>query len=198
MAQLSDMLAQVKANEIAQNEAALANQINAQLPQPPELDEHTQLLLVPFLQFTGSVGVRHLPAAPTTCAIYILNQAKVGIASERIAAECQAIELLHDHYGLANPMQTRAARWALDQVLKIEPPRSWPKEEKAMFVHLPVQIRNIIAHREADRERSLRRAQNSYAELKMKLLRPPADADTKAADNIEGIDNDAQEKERLE
>lgn len=50
MAQLANLIAQVKANETAQNELAIANKINAQLPQPPELDEHTQLLLVPFVQ----------------------------------------------------------------------------------------------------------------------------------------------------
>jgi hypothetical protein len=171
MAQLSEMLAQVRANEIAAAENALANQINAQLPQPPELDEHTKLLLAPFVQWCSSVGVRHVPAAPATCATYILNQAKVGVAPERIAAEAQAIEKLHDQCNLANPLQTRAARLALDQVLKIEPPRSWPKEEKAMFAHLPVQIRHIITARENDRERALRRAQNEYAEAK-KRLRP--------------------------
>jgi hypothetical protein len=181
MAQLSEMLAQVRANEIAQNEAALFNQIAAQLPQPPELDEQTQLLLVSILQWCGSVGVRHLPAVPTTCAMYVLNQAKVGVAPERIAAEAQAIEKLHDQYNLANPLQTRAARWALDQVLKIESPRSWPKADKELFKTLPVQIRNIITARENDRERTLRRGQNEVAELK-KLLRLQADAEPKAAE----------------
>jgi hypothetical protein len=188
MAQLAELVAQAKANELAQNEAALAHQIAAQLPQPPELDEQTQLLLVFFVQWCGSIGVRHLPAAPTTCAMYILNQAKVGIAPERIAAEAQAIELLHDQCGLANPMQTRAARFALEQVLKIEAPRSWPKEEKAMFMHLPVQIRNIILTREIDRERNLRRGQNEIAEQRKaleQLIRLQADAEPKSADNTE-------------
>jgi hypothetical protein len=167
---LADTLKAINDREIEANERALANQINSQLPQPAELDEHTQLLLVPFVQFCSSVGARHLPAAPTTCAMYILNQAKVGIAPERIAAEAQAIELLHDQYNLANPRQTRAARFALEQVLKVEPPRSWPKGEKAMFMHLPVQIRHVISNREKDRERTLRRGQNEVAELR-KLLR---------------------------
>jgi hypothetical protein len=180
MAVLANLIAQVKANEVAQNELAIANKINAQLPQPPELDEHTQLLLAPFVQWCSSVGVRHLPAAPATCAMFIMSQAKVGIAPERIAAEAQAIELLHDQCGLANPMQTRAARWALE--LKIEPPRSWPKEEKAMFAHLPVQIRNIITARENDRERALRRAQNSYAELKKLLRLQTAPDETKSVE----------------
>jgi hypothetical protein len=198
LAQLSDMLAQVRANEIAQNEAALANQIAAQLPQPPELDEQTQLLLVPFVQWCGSVGARHLPAAPTTCAMFILNQAKVGVAPERIAAEAQAIEHLHDHYNQANPLQTRAARFALEQVLKIEAPRSWPKEEKAMFMHLPVQIRHIVSRREADRERTLRNGQNRYAaamkELEaQRLLKTAADPKPVEVNNEKDVQEHAKE-----
>jgi hypothetical protein len=118
---------------------------------------------------------------------FILNQAKVGVAPERIAAEAQAIELLHDQCGLANPMQTRAARFALEQVLKIEPPRSWPKEEKAMFAHLPVQIRHIITARENDRERALRRAQNSYADAKRRLQAAPEE--TKSVEDTNGKDS---------
>jgi hypothetical protein len=157
------MLAQARANEVAAAENALFNQIAAQLPQHPEIDEQTKLLLVPFLQFTGTAGVRHLPAAPTTCAAFILNQAKAGVGPERIAAEAQAIEKLHDQYNQANPLQTRSARWALDQVLKIEAHRSWPAAEKAMYAHLPVQIRAVISNREKDRERALRRGQNQFA-----------------------------------
>jgi hypothetical protein len=187
MAVLANLIAQVKANEVAQNELAIANKINAQLPQPPELDEHTQLLLAPFVQWCSSVGVRHLPAAPATCAMFIMSQAKVGIAPERIAAEAQAIELLHDQCGLANPMQTRAARWALEQVLKIKLPRSWPKESKAMFTHLPAQIRHIIVARENDRERALRRGQNEIAEIKATM---PADNTT----NEKDVQEHGQEK----
>lgn len=178
MAELANILAQVKANEIAQNEFALANQINASLPPVPQIDEDTQRLLAAFLQFCASANVRHHPAAPATCAMFLLSQARVGVAPERIAAAAQAIELLHDHYGLANPIQTRAARWALEQVLPpIEAPRSWPAAEKAQFAHLPVQIRNVIATREQDREKTLRRSQNETAELR-RLFKTAAEIKT--------------------
>jgi hypothetical protein len=134
--------------------------------------------------------VHHLPATPATCAAFILSQHKVGFAAERIAGEARAIELLHDHYGLANPLQTRAARWALEQVLKIEAPRSWPKEEKEMFAHLPTQIRNIIANREQNREKTLRQLQNETARIR----RLQADAETKTADNTEKESTNGEEK----
>jgi hypothetical protein len=57
-----------------------------------------------------------------------------------------------------------------------------------MFMHLPVQIRNIISTREIDRERNLRRGQNEIAEQRKaleQLIRLQADAEPKSADNTE-------------
>ena len=110
--------------------------------------------------------------------MFILSQAKVGVAPERIAAEARAIELLHDHYGLANPIQTRAGRWALAQVLpSVEAPRSWTKEQKAQFAEFPRAAQEVIAAREKDRETTLRRGQNEIAEMKKRLM---ADAEKSA------------------
>ena len=197
MGQLNDLLQQAKLNEIIQNETALANQINASLP-PARIDDETQRLLAPFVQWCASANVRHLPAAPATCATFILSQSTVGVAPERIAATAQAIELLHDHYGQSNPIQTRAARWALEQVLpQTDAPRSWPAAEKAQFAHLPVQIRNVIANREQDREKTLRRAQNEAGELR-RLIKTAAEIKPVETSNEKDVQQHAQEKERLE
>ncbi len=45
-------------------------------------------------------------------------------------------------------------------------PRSWPKEEKLMFLSLPEPIQRIIGLREKQRETELRRVQNELANLK--------------------------------
>jgi hypothetical protein len=173
MAQLAEVLAQVRANEIARAESALANQLA--LPPVSDLDEDTQKLLVPFVRWCNDANVRHAPALPTTCAAFILSQHKIGIAPERIAAVAQAIEELHDYFGLPNPVQTRACSHALEQVFDIEAPRSWPKEARAEFVQLPPLIRKTIADREKDRERTLRRAQNELAELRKTQTRKEDD-----------------------
>ena len=166
MAQLADALAQVRLNEIAQAEALITSHIAALLPPVSELDETTQRYLAPFINWCANANVRHAPAAPGICAAFILNQARVGIAPERIAAEARAIELLHDHYGLANPIQTRAARWALDRVLpSIEPPRSWTKDEKQQFADLP-----SLGAREALRHVK-RIAKPHCAAVRMRLLK---------------------------
>jgi hypothetical protein len=189
MAQLSELIQQAKWDELARNEVELAKQINARLPQPPQLDIDTQTILAPFVRWCEALNVRHLPALPTTCASYVLAQAKIGVAPEHIVGECQAIEALHDLVGAANPMQTRAARWALDQVLKIEPPRSWPQAEKEQFKTLPTQIRHVIANREKDRERTLRRGQNQYAAAMKEL-----EAQRQAMAPTESVDNTTTER----
>jgi hypothetical protein len=153
------------------------------------------MLLAPFINWSANANVRHAPAAPAICGAFILNQARVGVAPERIAAEARAIELLHDHYGLANPIQTRAARWALDRVLpSIEPPRSWTKEQKVQFSEFPRAAQEVIAAREKDRETTLRRGQNEIAEMKRRLQ---ADAATKSAEP-QKEENDMAKKEGYE
>ena len=78
----------------------------------------------------------------------------------------EAIEQIHDYHALSNPTRTAPVRAALDQIIKVEPPRSWPSQDKANFARLPTEIRQIISKRETAREKELRRAQNAAAELK--------------------------------
>jgi hypothetical protein len=84
-----------------------------------------------------------------------------------------AVETLHAHHGLANPVKTPIVSKALEQHFQSEAPRSWPANEKALFAALPQTIQQIIGRRERDREREVRRAQNTAAELK-KQLKPDA------------------------
>jgi len=41
----------------------------------------------------------------------------------------------------------------------VNPPRSWPKADKALFAGLPLAVQAVIARREAERDRELRRLQ---------------------------------------
>jgi len=56
-------------------------------------------------------------------------------------------------------------------VTSVKPPRSWPKEDKALLATLPAQIRHRIEMREQQRDKELRRLQNEHAE-KLKALTP--------------------------
>ena len=46
----------------------------------------------------------------------------------------------------------------------IDPPRSWSKDAKERWANLPRDVQEVIADREQDRDRELRRAQNKAAE----------------------------------
>jgi hypothetical protein len=156
------------------NEAQLATGLSTILPPKPELDDETRGLIRPFLDYCSIVNVRYLPARPVTVASFIFKQFDAGVKPDTIFAQLAGIEKLHDQFDMSNPVATSACRVALSEVASIEAPRSWPKEEKAMFAHLPPQIRNIIAKREKDRETTLRRAQNEAGDLR-RLLKTAAD-----------------------
>jgi hypothetical protein len=166
MAQLANLIAQVKANEIAQNELALAQQLAAPAA---ELDDETKWHLAPFIQFATTANVRYCPALPTTVGAFILAQAALKISEQQILASVSAIEQWHDHLGLPSPVATTAARFALEQVVKSEAPRSWTKEEKLMWTTLPPEIRAVITRRDADQCKAMRRAQNQAAEARKRF-----------------------------
>jgi hypothetical protein len=81
MAQLADMLAQVRANEIAQAEAEIASCF----PPPPKVTQEAQQRLAPFLAWCEQQKVRSLPARPTSVAAFAQFQQDQGISRQLIA-----------------------------------------------------------------------------------------------------------------
>ena len=75
------------------------------------------------------IGVSSCPCKPLTLAAFIRSEAALGVAPEEIATTyCGAISELHNHYGHANPTATTPVRLELSRILKLTPPRSWPKK----------------------------------------------------------------------
>lgn len=72
-----------------------------------------------------------------------------------------------------NPVLEALALARVDEL--IDPPRSWGKQEKLMFLQLPRPLQLYYAERESDRERELRRAQNEAASAR----KSAADAESK-------------------
>jgi hypothetical protein len=179
MGQLSDAIAEAKIREIQRNESKLAEQLA--LPPPADLDDETKRSLVPFIEWATTANVRYCPALPTTIGAFVLAQAAARIPEQQILDQVAAIAQLHDHYGLPSPIATTAARYALEQVVKSEAPRSWTREEKLLWASLPPEIRAVIQRRDKDQEKAMRRAK-------------PADNTTNEMD----VQEHAQEKERLE
>ena len=61
----------------------------------------------------------------------------------------------------------------------VKPPRSWNAEDKDAFAALPRGVQEVIARRETERDREIRRCQNRAAEAEKRLQElssiPPAD-----------------------
>ena len=200
MGQLSDLIAQAKANEIEQAQNALAQQLDTIAGArefaekyfgpltDPEHKRRAASRLEPFTLWCAAKGVPALPARSTTVAAWIISETDRGVDEKQIRGTLSEIELAHEVLGL-NPVATFWVRFALSKMSgAIEAPRSWNKSEKAMFTGLPFEAQQVIARREQDRETTLRRAQNEAAELR----RLKVEAEIKSADNTEkGIDSNA-------
>jgi hypothetical protein len=106
---------------------------------------------------------RRCPAKPATVALFALEQADLGVPPQQILAQLDAIEKLHDKWTLPNPVRTAIAQAALETIIKVDPPRSWPREDKVRFAQLDPDIGQVIAEREALRDRALRKLQNEKA-----------------------------------
>jgi hypothetical protein len=132
-----------------------------------ELSAELRARLDPFNRWAIAKQARRCPAKPTTVALFILEQADLGVPVQHILAQLDAIEKLHDRWSLSNPVRTAIVQGAaLATIIKVDPPRSWPREDKVRFAQLDPDIRQVIAEREALRDRALRRAQNQAAEAK--------------------------------
>jgi hypothetical protein len=98
------------------------------------------------------------PAAPADIAAFVEDIAELGI--ERVWPIIQSISAAHAQFGLADPTRTSRVSLAINAVSKIEPPRSWPKEEHELFLQLPYDVQKVVLRREAERDRQVRKVQN--------------------------------------
>ncbi len=117
-----------------------------------------------FEQHAARRGVRAFPSAPALVADYLGS-----LPDEALEAVCAALVAIHDSVGASNPVATLSVRTILERRLRPIFPRSWNKEDLAVFAVLPIEVRNIIAKREDQRDAALRRAQNQLASERKKL-----------------------------
>jgi hypothetical protein len=124
-----------------------------------------------FARWCELKSCRKVPSKPQTVAAFILDHAALAADSEVLLKMVEAIDALHQYHGLSSPIHAAAVYAALERVIRTEPPRSWPKAEKAMFALLPPDIRHTIALREQQRDHELRRLQSKVArELELRRM----------------------------
>jgi hypothetical protein len=138
---------------------------------PIDLSAGVRAALDPFNLWASKRHARRCPAKPTTVALFALEQADMGVAMDTILAQLSAIEAMHCKFSLANPVRTAAVRSAMETIVKADPPRSWPKKDKAAFAMLPSDIRLILSKRQEQMDTELRRLQSKVArELELRRM----------------------------
>ena len=149
------------ADAIALQTAANEQKLSEGIPRIRTLEPDGAIRLQAFERWCREQGVRSAPSHPATVATYIRNQEALGVEPNKIFKSCEAIEALHSDNGFANPIATSVVRAELERVLKavdaVSAPRSWPRAEQLLWATLPIEIRAIIARRERDRERWVRK-----------------------------------------
>lgn len=125
-----------------------------------ELSADIRTRLDAFNKWASSKSARRCPAKPTTCALFALEHADLGVPVQHTLAQLDAIEKLHDKFSLSNPVRTAIVQAALETIIKVDPPRSWPRQDKVRFARLDPDIRQIIETRERQRDVALRKLQN--------------------------------------
>src|SRR5262245_36061351 len=86
------------------HEQAVAGGLPFRLPRTP-LPADVAERWSRFVKWTEAKGVRSLPAKPSTCAAWILEQTDLGMAVENVLAILDAVERAHDAAGLSNPVR---------------------------------------------------------------------------------------------
>ena len=122
-----------------------------------ELDSNCRDRLAIFVNYCKTLGVRHCPARPATCAAFAAAEAANGRDAQGICSLLAAIGELHDFHSMSNPIATAAVSAVLDRIVKTEPPRSWAAAERSEWARLPPTIRETITKRENERDIALRR-----------------------------------------
>jgi len=154
-----------------QNEAAIEHTVMECLhpvfpPAQSDVDG-VKPVISAFSAWCEMMNVRSCPARPAVLAGFIVELSRTIPAADLIKAAADIADW-HLLFGLANPAATPIVLAALDDIATVEPPRSWPKEQKHRFRALPHDLQIYIAKREKERDRVLRRAQNAVARDKQK------------------------------
>ena len=120
-----------------------------------------------FADWCNLLGRRPLPAPPMLIAQFVAETGPLGI--EKVWKAVQEISLAHRAAGFADPTLGGPVAAAVNDVAKIEPPRAWPKAEKARFLSLPYDLQVFFAKHERRRETEIRRAHSEAARLRQEL-----------------------------
>jgi hypothetical protein len=120
-----------------------------------------------FARWCALNAVTELPAAPADVAKFVADCAPLGI--EQVWPLVGDISRAHSAVGLADPTLGGPVSAAINEIAKVDPPRSWPKAHKARFLSLPYDLQVYVSNHEVQREKEVRRAHNEAAQARKDL-----------------------------
>ena len=145
--------------------------------EPPAVKDAS--LPAAFFRWCEDRQVCALPARPASVALFILQHRSMGLAE--LVELVDQIGAAHVATGMADPTTTYPVPAMLNKIAAINPPRSWPKEEKQRFLALPYSLQTYVCKREGERDRAVRKAQNEASDARKKIEGKKDGPETKTA-----------------
>ena len=112
-------------------------------------------------------NVQPIPIVPSMLARFIANCAPLGM--ETLWPIVQEISRAHVSIGLPDPTAGGVVASAINDISKIEPPRSWPKEDRLRFYSMPWDIQQCVLRRDKQDRDAVFKAMNEVGLAKQKL-----------------------------
>jgi hypothetical protein len=151
-------LVNARLQQVTRDEANLAEQVTEVLgPPPPDIHRPQR-----FRKWCDEQGLPWRPASPAAIAKWVLQHTKFGNVME----EVRSISAAHTTTGLPDPCGSWQVSEALCRITTVQPPRSWPKAEQAVFLSLPPDLQKYLIPREKERDIAVKRAQNEAADAR--------------------------------
>ena len=159
---------------LRERDNAVEDAVYREVPKPPPA-----AIPAAFSAWSEERGVSALPARPASVALYVLQNRHVGLSD--LVELVDQIGAAHVATGMADPTTTYPVPAMLSKIAAINPPRSWPPEEKQRFLSLPYATQTYLCKREGERDREVRRAQNAAADARKKIEGKKDGPETKTA-----------------
>jgi hypothetical protein len=118
-------------------------------------------------------------ASPAVVARFVKDIAPMGIS--RVWRAVQEVSRTHYVLGLADPTLGGPVAAAVNEISRIAPPRSWPREDQIRFLSLPYDVQLIVEKRDRDACIQVRTMQNEFSKLKKETEHAHAKTNTDAA-----------------
>ena len=135
-------LVSARLQQLTRDEAAISEDVNAALG-PKPADTHRPAR---FIRWCEDQSLPWRPAQPATIAKWVLSHTE----TKHLPDELRTLALSYTSQGLPDPTSAWPVGEALSRVVKVETPRSWPKDMQVLFLSLlPIFRRRLLREKKS-------------------------------------------------